>query len=74
MTNEYDKIDNLFMHMWQNCICELEYDVESRERNHTLMDAAKAKLDDVLVIVDELMAQRDEYKRKLDKILDIASE
>ena len=75
MVNEYDKIDNLFLHMWQDCICELEYSTissSSIKHNRVLMDAAKAKLEEVLEIVSDLMAERDDLKERLNKIREMA--
>lgn len=73
MVNEYDKIDNLFMHMWQDCIEQLEYDTDSAQQNRVLMDAAKSKLDEVLEIVSDLMAERDELQDRMKKIKELVS-
>jgi len=73
MVNEYDKIDNLFLHMWQDCIEQLEYDTASTQQNRVLMDAAKSKLDEVLEIVSDLMAERDELQDRIEKIKELVS-
>ena len=63
---EYELVDDYFKCMWNTCLLLLHFDPQFQNQNAVLMDIARSKCDQILDIVQDLVAERDGLLTRVD--------